>query len=82
VLFDTFVVRSLLVPSVMHLLGDWNWWPTTFPKSAPPATANASSPSSYEVRSAARACMAAAAYAIAVAAASCTAAVASAKPLH
>jgi uncharacterized membrane protein YdfJ with MMPL/SSD domain len=28
VLMDTFFVRSLLVPSVVVLLGRWNWWPT------------------------------------------------------
>eukprot|EP01061_Rhynchopus_euleeides_P010027 TRINITY_DN1936_c0_g2_i1.p1 TRINITY_DN1936_c0_g2~~TRINITY_DN1936_c0_g2_i1.p1 ORF type:complete len:915 (+),score=310.96 TRINITY_DN1936_c0_g2_i1:98-2842(+) len=27
VLFDTFVVRSLLVPALMGLLGELNWWP-------------------------------------------------------
>jgi RND superfamily putative drug exporter len=26
VLIDAFVVRSLLVPSLMALLGHWNWW--------------------------------------------------------
>ena len=26
VLIDAFVVRSLLVPSLMGLLGAWNWW--------------------------------------------------------
>jgi uncharacterized membrane protein YdfJ with MMPL/SSD domain len=26
VLIDAFVVRSLLVPSLMGLLGHWNWW--------------------------------------------------------
>ena len=26
VLVDAFVVRSLLVPSLMGLLGKWNWW--------------------------------------------------------
>ena len=26
VLVDAFVVRSLLVPSLMALLGRWNWW--------------------------------------------------------
>ena len=26
VLLDAFIVRSLLVPSLMALLGDWNWW--------------------------------------------------------
>lgn len=28
VLLDTFVVRTLLVPSVVALLGRWNWWPS------------------------------------------------------
>ncbi len=27
VLFDTLVVRSILVPALMALLGKWNWWP-------------------------------------------------------
>jgi uncharacterized membrane protein YdfJ with MMPL/SSD domain len=26
VLLDAFIVRSLLVPSLMALLGQWNWW--------------------------------------------------------
>lgn len=28
VLIDTFVTRSLLVPSLVMLLGKWNWWPS------------------------------------------------------
>jgi RND superfamily putative drug exporter len=28
VLLDTFVVRSLMVPSAVHLLGDRTWWPS------------------------------------------------------
>ena len=28
VLLDTFVVRTLLVPSAVVLLGRWNWWPS------------------------------------------------------
>ncbi|MGI8550150.1 MAG: MMPL family transporter [Dehalococcoidia bacterium] len=28
VLLDTFVVRALLVPSMVFLLGRWNWWPS------------------------------------------------------
>lgn len=27
VLIDTFLVRGLLMPSIMVLLGKWNWWP-------------------------------------------------------
>jgi hypothetical protein len=30
VLFDTFIVRSVLVPAAMHLLGDASWWPKKF----------------------------------------------------
>ncbi|MFZ0665029.1 MAG: MMPL family transporter, partial [Acidimicrobiales bacterium] len=26
VLIDAFIVRALLVPSLMALLGKWNWW--------------------------------------------------------
>jgi putative drug exporter of the RND superfamily len=26
VIFDATVIRALLVPSLMHLLGRWNWW--------------------------------------------------------
>jgi RND superfamily putative drug exporter len=26
VLVDAFVVRSMLVPALMKLAGDWNWW--------------------------------------------------------
>jgi len=32
VLFDTFIVRSLLVPSLMGLLKDVNWWPMKMPE--------------------------------------------------
>jgi putative drug exporter of the RND superfamily len=28
ILLDTFVVRALLVPSIVLLLGKWNWWPS------------------------------------------------------
>merc|ERR1712154_569160 len=27
VLFDTFVVRTIMVPAIMNLAGEWNWWP-------------------------------------------------------
>ena len=29
ILMDTFLVRTLLVPSTVALLGRWNWWPLT-----------------------------------------------------
>jgi RND superfamily putative drug exporter len=32
VLFDTFIVRSLLVPSLMGLFKDVNWWPSKMPE--------------------------------------------------
>ncbi len=28
VILDTFVVRGLLVPGIVILLGRWNWWPS------------------------------------------------------
>ena len=28
ILMDTFLVRTLLVPSTVLLLGRWNWWPS------------------------------------------------------
>merc|ERR1712217_60515 len=28
VLFDTFVVRTMLVPCFLYVFGDLNWWPT------------------------------------------------------
>ena len=32
VLLDTFVVRTLLLPAIMSLLGRWNWWPRSMPE--------------------------------------------------
>ncbi len=29
VLMDTFITRTLIVPSIVKLLGNWNWWPFT-----------------------------------------------------
>jgi putative drug exporter of the RND superfamily len=28
IMMDTFLVRTLLVPSTVALLGKWNWWPS------------------------------------------------------
>jgi len=28
ILMDAFLVRTLLVPSTVALLGRWNWWPS------------------------------------------------------
>ena len=28
VLIDTFVTRTLIVPSAVALIGQWNWWPS------------------------------------------------------
>jgi RND superfamily putative drug exporter len=27
VLLDATVIRMVLVPAFMHLMGEWNWWP-------------------------------------------------------
>ena len=37
VLLDTFGVRTLLVPSIVVLLGRWNWWPSPLSSSLSPA---------------------------------------------
>ncbi len=46
ILMDAFLVRTLLVPSTVALLGRWNWWPTTHgtPAQATPGP-DATSPS-------------------------------------
>jgi RND superfamily putative drug exporter len=35
ILMDTFLVRTLLVPSTVILLGRWNWWPSRLSRQAP-----------------------------------------------
>ena len=35
ILLDTFFVRTLLVPSVVALLGKWNWWPSKLHQDSP-----------------------------------------------
>ena len=43
ILMDTFLVRTLLVPSTVILLGRWNWWPSRLgrPEARAPAQARA-----------------------------------------
>ncbi len=38
ILMDTFLVRTLLVPSTVALLGRWNWWPSRVAMDAVPDT--------------------------------------------
>ena len=45
ILLDTFVVRTLLVPSAVVLLGRWNWWPSRLGRRGP-----ASGPEPADVR--------------------------------
>ncbi|MGA3218356.1 MAG: MMPL family transporter [Acidimicrobiales bacterium] len=35
ILMDTFLVRTLLVPSTVALLGRWNWWPLRLEQDSP-----------------------------------------------
>ena len=35
ILMDAFLVRTLLVPSTVALLGRWNWWPSAHGSRAP-----------------------------------------------
>jgi uncharacterized membrane protein YdfJ with MMPL/SSD domain len=50
ILMDTFLVRTLLVPSAAVLIGRWNWWPAPLgrlrpdPESAVPAAAARTTP--------------------------------------
>jgi putative drug exporter of the RND superfamily len=44
ILMDTFLVRTLLIPSIVVLLGRWNWWPARLTPAAagqPPAQVSA-----------------------------------------
>ena len=34
ILIDTFIVRTVLVPSTVELLGRWNWWPSRMGRAA------------------------------------------------
>ena len=39
ILMDTFLVRTLLVPSTVLLLGRWNWWPSRMGRTPGPGPA-------------------------------------------
>jgi RND superfamily putative drug exporter len=41
ILMDTFLVRTLLVPSTVVLLGRWNWWPSKLTMDRPEVPAPA-----------------------------------------
>jgi putative drug exporter of the RND superfamily len=41
ILMDTFLVRTLLVPSTVVLLGRWNWWPSRLRMDRPEGAAGA-----------------------------------------
>jgi RND superfamily putative drug exporter len=38
ILLDTFVVRTVLVPATVTLLGRWNWWPAAMSRRAEPVS--------------------------------------------
>jgi RND superfamily putative drug exporter len=42
VLMDTFLVRTLLVPSAAVLIGRWNWWPSRLGRTRPAAAPESS----------------------------------------
>jgi putative drug exporter of the RND superfamily len=56
VLMDTFLVRTLLVPSTVVLLGRWNWWPSKMSRpeaqihSAPPGDEEPDAPVSAQAQ--------------------------------
>ena len=35
ILMDTFIVRTILVPCTVVLLGRWNWWPSKLSRISP-----------------------------------------------
>jgi putative drug exporter of the RND superfamily len=43
ILMDTFLVRTLLIPSTVVLLGRFNWWPSTLSRTEEPAPLSAAS---------------------------------------
>jgi putative drug exporter of the RND superfamily len=49
ILMDTFLVRTLLVPSTVVLLGRWNWWPSKLHMDQPEGTSQVGSGGAPEV---------------------------------
>jgi RND superfamily putative drug exporter len=47
ILMDTFLVRTLLVPSTVALLGRWNWWPSRMSRHRDPVHATPSTENSF-----------------------------------
>jgi RND superfamily putative drug exporter len=35
ILMDTFLIRTLLIPALVVLVGRWNWWPSRLSASSP-----------------------------------------------
>jgi RND superfamily putative drug exporter len=35
IILDTFIVRSVMVPSLVTLIGRWSWWPRRMPEAEP-----------------------------------------------
>jgi RND superfamily putative drug exporter len=50
ILMDSFLVRTLLVPSIVALLGRWNWWPSPMSRPEREAALEAEAPPSERVR--------------------------------
>jgi RND superfamily putative drug exporter len=54
IVMDTFLVRTLLVPSTVVLLGRWNWWPSRInidrPESSPAAGSGSTAAPQPELR--------------------------------
>jgi RND superfamily putative drug exporter len=44
VLMDTFIVRTILVPCTVILLGRWNWWPSALSRTEPQPLAEGTAP--------------------------------------
>src|SRR5450755_3186210 len=54
ILMDAFLVRTLLLPSTVVLLGRWNWWPSRMGRTDAATPSAAPSPAPAEAESSAR----------------------------